>query len=226
MSESTSYHASSADPHRLAHKLDERAQRLRPVGKAFSSLYGAMPEEVKKKVLINRRVKKIHEQFAAVTDPFILKHTNSVYLLKHQDPFASASAQNGAKDSAPQASQGDSAQAPAQQPIYDLVVYVDSSLVAAELNARRELIRLKYREQFHTVIDVFEIRISRGAYKDKHPFAKQVLDQQRAQEHAARPLTPEDAQHIDALVANLPDGRMKDSFIKAMTAQKRFSDAN
>lgn len=49
-------------------------------------------------------------------------------------------------------------------------VYMDESIYAAELNARRELIKLECREKFGEVIDEFHIHISRGKRKTEHPF--------------------------------------------------------
>lgn len=202
--------ASSQDPRHLAELYDERANTLRPVSHSFNAFYNNMPEEVKRRVLINRRIQRIHDQFSQVVDPFILEHTNSVYLLRHKDVLG---------DSQPNK---DANKEQSDTQVFDLVVYVDNSLVAAELNARRELIRLKYREQFKVSIDVFEIRISRGSYKDKYPFKDQdVIPQTSTQ---GRELSEEETAHISELVEDISDKRIKESFIKAITAQKRFLD--
>lgn len=202
--------ASSQDPRHLAELYDERAKTLRPVSHSFNAFYNNMPEEVKRRVLINRRIQRIHDQFSQVVDPFILEHTNSVYLLRHKDVLGDSQSNEDANKE-----QSDTQ-------VFDLVVYVDNSLVAAELNARRELIRLKYREQFKVSIDVFEIRISRGSYKDKYPFKDQdVIPQTSTQ---GRELSEEETAHISELVEDISDKRIKESFIKAITAQKRFLD--
>lgn len=201
---------SSQDPRHLAELYDERANTLRPVSHSFNAFYNNMPEEVKRRVLINRRIQRIHDQFSQVVDPFILEHTNSVYLLRHKDVLG---------DSQPNK---DANKEQSDTQVFDLVVYVDNSLVAAELNARRELIRLKYREQFRISIDVFEIRISRGSYKGKYPFKDQdVIPQTSTQ---GRELSEEETAHISELVEDISDKRIKESFIKAITAQKRFLD--
>ena len=202
--------ASSQDPRHLAELYDERAKTLRPVSHSFNAFYNNMPEEVKRRVLINRRIQRIHDQFSQVVDPFILEHTNSVYLLRHKDVLGDSQ------------SNEDTNKEQSDTQVFDLVVYVDNSLVAAELNARRELIRLKYREQFKVSIDVFEIRISRGSYKDKYPFKDQdVIPQTSTQ---GRELSEEETAHISELVEDISDKRIKESFIKAITAQKRFLD--
>lgn len=202
--------ASSQDPRRLAELYDERANTLRPVSYSFNAFYNNMPEEVKRRVLINRRIQRIHDQFSQVVDPFILEHTNSVYLLRHKDVLG---------DSQPNK---DANKEQSDTQVFDLVVYVDNSLVAAELNARRELIRLKYREQFKISIDVFEIRISRGSYKGKYPFRNQDAVSQI--DTQPRDLSDEENERINELVEDISDKRIKESFIKAITAQKRFLD--
>lgn len=193
---------SSADPRRLAQRFDARRGSLRPAAEPLNAFFSGMPEDVRRRVLVDRRIKEVHEQFRRVVDPYILEHTNSVYLMRSKTV-------EGA---------------------YDLVVYVDASICAAELNARRELIRLKYREEFSIVVDVFEIRISRGAYRDKHPFAEA-----EACEHAEAPLRDvpldaDDEERIERLTGALPDGRMKDSFERAIGAQikraKRKNEKN
>lgn len=202
--------ASSQDPRHLAELYDERANTLRPVSHSFNAFYNNMPEEVKRRVLINRRIQRIHDQFSQVVDPFILEHTNSVYLLRHKDVLG---------DSQPNK---DANKEQSDTQVFDLVVYVDNSLVAAELNARRELIRLKYREQFKISIDVFEIRISRGSYKGKYPFRNQDAVSQI--DTQPRDLSDEENERINELVEDISDKRIKESFIKAITAQKRFLD--
>lgn len=180
---------SCRDPRRLAHAFDERNRSLKPVSRSLSSFCATMPEEIRKRVLIDRKIKQVHEQFAQVNDPFILSHTNSVYLLKHKE-----------------------------SDLYDLVVYLDNSTCAAELNARRELIRLKYREQFNISIDVFEIRISRGSYKDKHPFENHLQNEPPLH---VRPLSPEEIESVEDITSSLHEGKMKESFENAIKAQKQ-----
>lgn len=183
---------SSADPRRFARRLDARLGSLRPASESFAALAAGMPEDVRRRMLVDRRVKEVHDQFRRVVDPYILAHTNSVYLMRSK----------------------------AVEGAYDLVVYVDASICAAELNARRELIRLKYREEFSVVVDVFEIGISRGAYRDKHPFAEEQspLDEAPSCDVA---LDADEEQRIDRLVEQLPDGRMRNSFKRAIGAQMK-----
>ena len=185
---------SSRDPRRYIAVVNERNNSLRPVSSSLSSFASSMPEEVKKRVLVQRKIEKTHAQFAEL-DPFILKHTNSVYLLKSQ-------AVPGA---------------------YDLVVYLDNSTCAAELNARRELLRFEYLDRFNTTIDVFEIRISRGPYRGKHPFAERLSSDTQPKE---RSLSEEETARIEEMTSAIEDPRLRASFQRAMTAQKRRNESS
>lgn len=73
-----------------------------------------------------------------------------------------------------------------------LVVYVDESIFAAELNARRELVRLRMRQLFSERIDVFDIRISRGDYKNRHPFSARSARRRLEDPAKMKPLTREE----------------------------------
>lgn len=54
----------------------------------------------------------------------------------------------------------------------ELIAYVDESMYAAELNARRELIKLQFLRRYGEEIGTFKILISRGRYKHNYPFAR------------------------------------------------------
>lgn len=96
-----------------------------------------------------------------------------------------------------------------------LIVYVDESIFAAELNARREMIKLKLLERFGEKVDDFRILISRGRYKENHPYRE-------AQAEATRPtpprvpLAPEERARIEAEAAIIPDEHMREALLKAM----------
>ena len=174
---------SSRDPRRYIAVVNERNNSLRPVSSSLSSFASSMPEEIKKRVLVQRKIEKTHAQFAELVDPFILKHTNSV----------------------------------------DLVVYLDNSTCAAELNARRELLRFEYLDRFNTTIDVFEIRISRGPYRDKHPFAERLSSDTQPKE---RSLSEEETARIEEMTSAIENPRLRASFQRAMTAQKRRNESS
>ena len=106
------------------------------VSNYITAFFNQLPDEQKKRALIDRKIKQVHAQFAACVDEFILEHINSVYMTKEEIPDS-----------------GDVSRETHQI----LTVYVDNSLVAAELNAQRELIILKYREQFDVKVDRFDI---------------------------------------------------------------------
>lgn len=189
---------SSLDPRHWADVMNQRMNALKPVSDSYVGFYQSMPEDVQKKLVMNRRIRKVHSQFSQVVDPFILEHTNSVYLLRHKDLLDSVR----------------------EEEIFDLVVYVDNSLIAAELNARRELICLKYREQFNIAIDTFEIRISRGHYKERYPF-KNITDSSKIEKASLHELSQEEINQINEIVKDMPEGKLKGSFIRAISAQKR-----
>ena len=227
--------ASSRDPRHLADIYNERTNSLKPVSNSFNAFYHSLPEKVREKVLVNRRIQKIHQQFSQVVDPYILDHTNSVYLLRHKDPLGQSNKNGKEKNTYSDQNSTDSSSSTtvsnsgiynadkkvlgnpnkslSNKPpygvkeIFDLVVYVDNSLVAAELNARR---------------DIFEIRISRGVYKDKYPFRE--LRDHNKEYRTAHALTQEELNEIDELLKDIPEGKLRASFKKAIKAQKQNSD--
>lgn len=162
------------------------------VKQLMKSFLDHVPEEMRSQILIDRHIQRVHNQFKEVVDPFILLHTNSVYLLKDKQD-------NGE---------------------YELIVYVDNSTIAAELNARRELIRLKYRERFSIKVSKFEIYISKGEYRKKYPFKEEKIDNFRSKSYKHE-LSDKDKQAIDSIINDLPEGRMKDSFKRAISAEKK-----
>ncbi len=184
---------SLSDPFRALDAKNNRDNALRHVsGRLMNYLGARMPEETRRRIMLDRHIKKSYSQFGEVTDKFILSHVNSVYLMRSKIV-------EGARD---------------------LVVYVDNSTIAAELNAQRELIRLKYRENFKLVIDAFEIRISKGEYLKKHPYVD-GLGKPTEEATSLPELTDEEQQRIEAVVGEVEDERLRDSFRAAMTASKR-----
>lgn len=80
-----------------------------------------------------------------------------------------------------------------------LTAYVDESIYAAELNARRELIKLQFARRYGEEIAEFRILISRGRYKNNHPFAPK---REASYDERAVP-APLDARQSEALAAAL-----------------------
>ena len=172
-----------------------------PFSRHASLFVSALPEEGKAKFRSEQAAKRIQSQFAQLVSGFILEHTNAVYLL--EDDLASPSVVEAAKGNGHR--------------VKRLTVYVDDSTVAAELNARRELIKLKYLEQFSIKLTSFDIRISKGKYRDRHPYAE-VSD-------SASPKVaelPESVRaSIEEAVSSIEDEKLRASFERAMAANAR-----
>ena len=103
-----------------------------------------------------------------------------------------------------------------------LIVYVDESIFAAELNAQRELIKLKLLEQFNEAVEEFEICISRGRYKNNHPY---LLEDEQDLKQAYRPakLDLNETQRVFDLSSTVDSKELRASFQKAMTASLTLS---
>lgn len=97
-----------------------------------------------------------------------------------------------------------------------LIVYVDDSMFAAELDARRELIRLKLLERYNEDIAEFRILVSRGKYKKNYPF--------RTEEEASLPfvrakrvpLPAAMRAEIEEQCLAISDPRLREALLRAM----------
>lgn len=98
-----------------------------------------------------------------------------------------------------------------------LIVYVDESIFAAELNAQRELIKLKLLELFGEAVESFEIHVSKGNYKDNHPYAVEI-PVETANNSRSIPLDDAEKSRISQTAARIEDERLRKTFEKAMTA--------
>ena len=99
-----------------------------------------------------------------------------------------------------------------------LVVYVDDSLFAAELNAQRELIKLHLLEQFNEEIDEFEIYVSKWKkYRENHPYIDSNSDAD-AKKVLSVPLDSNEKSFVSNTVSKVDDERIRKSLEKAMTA--------
>ena len=98
-----------------------------------------------------------------------------------------------------------------------LIVYVDDSLFSAELNAQRELIKLRLLELFGEEIDDFQIKISgRKEYREVHPY----IDEEKLR-HRETPVIPLDEQEksfVSRTAGVIKDEKLRKSLEKAMTA--------
>lgn len=97
-----------------------------------------------------------------------------------------------------------------------LIVYVDESIFAAELNGRRELIKLKFLELFNENIDNFEIYISRGAYKKNYPYKKNPPSYQEQAQPV--PLTDEEVETLFRQSEVIKNKELRNSLLKAMVS--------
>ena len=98
-----------------------------------------------------------------------------------------------------------------------LIVYVDDSIFAAELNAQRELIKLKLLELFGEQVEQFEIFVSRGSYKNNHPYREEegiALDSAPS----LAELPDDEKEHVSRTASVVEDKTVRESLEKAMTA--------
>lgn len=105
-----------------------------------------------------------------------------------------------------------------------LIVYVDESIFAAELNAQRELIKLKLMQLFSEKVEDFEIYVSRGSYKNNHPFTVQD-DDVVPQNITPAPLDTNEKTYVDSVVSNVESQPLRKTLHKAMTASMALNKA-
>lgn len=98
-----------------------------------------------------------------------------------------------------------------------LTAYVDESIYAAELNARRELIKLQFARRYGEDIDEFRIFISRGRYKKNHPFVEKEPPayEERAQ---PAPLSAEQRTELSAALSRVENPALRERLEKAAVA--------
>ena len=101
--------------------------------------------------------------------------------------------------------------------VLTLIVYVDESIFAAELNAQRELIKLKLLQLFGEQVEQFEIHVSRGNYKDYHPYADEHAPEGDSDLPLA-PLSEEEREAVKATARMVDDERVRKALEKAMSA--------
>lgn len=101
--------------------------------------------------------------------------------------------------------------------VLTLIVYVDESIYAADLNAQRELIRLKLLELCGEAVEEFEIYVSRGNYKANHPY---LTDSEEESDPPALavPLDPDEKSFVSDTVSVIADKRLRKAVEDAMTA--------
>ncbi|MGN0262592.1 MAG: DUF721 domain-containing protein [Eggerthellaceae bacterium] len=102
----------------------------------------------------------------------------------------------------------------------EMHVYVDDSIFAAELNAQREIIKWRCLEEYGEPIDEFFIHVSRGHYKDQHPFAGPA--QSDGAPSPCEALTPEEEAKVEQAASAIPDMRLREAFREAMISDMRW----
>lgn len=103
-----------------------------------------------------------------------------------------------------------------------MVVYVDESIFAAELNSRRELIKLKIKTEHNEDIDDFRILISRGNYKKNYPF-KANEDPCSMFEKVSTPLSDAEKKQIESMSLRIENDRLQRKFKQAATQNLQVS---
>lgn len=203
--------------------MSYRNQNHRRSLSSFSSFFqewqDQLPDEARTKLSREKAIERIYDQFSQLVNDFILEHVNAVYLLNPQNP----------NESAP-----DTQKPPASRPVAKpykkrLIVYVDNSLVAAELGAQKELLRLKYLSEFNIELVEFEVSISKGRYRIPYPFVDRSPEQVLHAEHrhaccteeevvSRETLTKHERERIDDLTGKIDDPRLRKSFERAIAA--------
>ena len=146
-------------------------------------------------------------------DTYILEHTNNVFILQADEARPLRRDHDDRKDAARTGT--------GQQ----LIAYVDESIVAAELNARRELVKFQFHELFGEEIDEFKIIISRGQYKHHHPFAEGEQAPSYLEDVEPAPLSPEELAQVEAQLAAIENEGLRKAVRRAMVADLEWKKA-
>ena len=81
----------------------------------------------------------------------------------------------------------------------------------------------EYLDRFNTTIDVFEIVFQGVRIGGKHPFAERLSSDTQPKE---RSLSEEETARIEEMTSAIEDPRLRASFQRAMTAQKRRNESS
>lgn len=186
--------------------------RMRQVlPQAITAMGGSMAQAAKA-----ARAAEVRRMWEAIMraggDEYILAHTNNVFILREGEARPMRRDHDDRKD------------AGATGTGKQLIAYVDESIVAAELNARRELVKLQFRQLFGEEIDEFKIIISHGQYKKHHPFAQAAAPYGRDN---VRPVPLDDAERamVQRQVAAVEDPRLRRAVERALTADLEWKKA-
>lgn len=145
-------------------------------------------------------------------DEAILHHTNAVFIY---NPDQQIDPQSGRRLHGPRRGLDDTKDADATGRGKRLVVYVDDSIVAAELNARRELIKMQFLGHFGEEIDEFKICLSRGRYRANHPFAEEAPASYEDPAPSVA-LSQEERVHVHEQVQQVEDEKLRELLEQTM----------
>lgn len=97
-----------------------------------------------------------------------------------------------------------------------LIVYVDESIFATELNARRELIKLKFLERFNERLDEFRILVSRGKYRMHYAYRTEEEEPFYIEKSRPCRLSSEKLAELETQASQISDEKLRNSLLKAM----------
>lgn len=196
-------------------------------GQASSDVLAAKAARAAK---VKRMWKSALEACAGPAAAVILDHTNSIYIIRKAEEETDVSRETlgqGSDVQRPRAATASSGRQFVRRkpPAGELIVYVEDSLIAAEVDARREMIKLKFLELFGEEIDEFRIRVSRGKYKLSHPYREEA-EKTAVQEKAPRvALSEARVAQIDEELSTIPDKKVREALKRAMISDLEVKNA-
>lgn len=195
-------------------------------GQASSDVLAAKAARAAK---VKRMWKSALEACAGPAAAVILDHTNSIYIIRKAEEETDVSRETSKRDETSRTSQAAARStggsfARRKPPASELIVYVEDSLIAAEVDARREMIKLKFLELFGEEIDEFRIRVSRGKYKLSHPYREEA--EKTAPQKAPRvALSEARIAQIDEELSTIPDKKVREALKRAMISDLEVKNA-
>lgn len=174
---------------------------------------------------VKRMWKSALEACAGPAAKVILDHTNSVYIIRKRETEGDVSRETSPNEQRFAATGRAVSRSRRALPPGELIVYVEDSLIAAEIDARREMIKLKFLELFGEEIDEFRIRVSRGKYKLDHPYREHADSNAQAEKMPREPLSEERLAQIDEELLDIPDKRVREALKRAMISDLEVKNA-
>ncbi len=179
---------------------------------------------------VRRMWKAAVESCAGAAAPLILDHTNSVYIIRNNDSETDVSRETSVlseiESSKKRVDFRDSQRANRQpREAGELIVYLEDSLIAAEVDARREMIRLKFLELFGEELADFKIRVSRGKYKLNHPYRKTEAEKNENRSMPRKPLPEDTVAQLNEGLSEISDKNLRESLKRAMISDLEIKNA-